>query len=111
MNNFNLCKILHNAPSLSPNLQALPKGDIDIGCTAINLRSPIIPTEGFLFLAADFEQIEFRIFGHLSQDFHLLSAIKEGGDIFKKLAAIWLEKTVDVVTEDDRDKTKKVDKI
>merc|ERR1719233_1694910 len=94
--------------SVSPNLQALPKGAIDIGSITINLRSPFIPTKGFKFLAADFEQIEFRIYGHLSQDFHLIAAIKEGGDIFKKLAAIWLEKSVEMVTEDDRDKTKKV---
>ena len=94
--------------SVSPNLQALPKGVIKLDSITINLRSPFIPTKGFKFLAADFEQIEFRIFGHLSQDFHLLAAIKEGGDIFKKLAAIWLEKSIEMVTEDDRDKTKKV---
>ena len=94
--------------SVSPNLQAIPKGDLDVGIKTINLRSPIRPTQGFKFLAADFEQIEFRIFGHLSQDPHLGCAIREGGDIFKRLASIWLDKVVEMVTEDDRDKTKKV---
>ena len=94
--------------SVSPNLQAIPKGDIDIGSRTINLRSPIIPNQGCQFLAADFEQIEFRIFGHLSQDKHLVVAIREGGDIFKKLASIWLDRALEMVTEDDRDKTKKV---
>jgi len=94
--------------SVAPNLQAIPKGDIDIGSKTINLRTPIMPTQGFKFLAADFEQIEFRIFGHLSQDPHLGEAIKQGGDIFRKLAAIWLDKTLENVTEDDRDKTKRV---
>ena len=92
----------------SSNLQAIPKGDLDIGSKIINLRSPIRPTQGFKFLAADFEQIEFRIFGHLSQDPHLVSAIRVGGDIFKKMASIWLDKGVEMVPEDDRDKTKKV---
>ena len=35
-------------------------------------------------------------------------AIREGGDIFKKLASIWLDRALEMVTEDDRDKTKKV---
>jgi len=94
--------------SVSPNLQAIPKGDIDIDIKTINLRTPIVPTKGFKFLAADFEQIEFRIFGHLSQDPYLIAAIKDGGDIFRKLAAIWLNKVLENVTEDDRDKTKRV---
>jgi hypothetical protein len=32
----------------------------------------------------------------------------QGGDIFRKLAAIWLDNTVEMFTEDDRDKTKRV---
>ena len=32
----------------------------------------------------------------------------EGGDIFKKMASIWLDKAVEMVNEEDRDKTKKV---
>ena len=95
--------------SVSPNIQAIPKGEIDIGggCL-INIRDAFIPPPGHMFLSADFEQIEFRIFGHLSQDPAITGAIKEGGDIFKKLASFWLEKDVENVTVDDRDKTKRV---
>ena len=32
----------------------------------------------------------------------------QGGDILRKLAAIWLDNTVEMFTEDDRDKTKRV---
>ena len=72
--------------SVSPNLQAILKGDLDIGSKTINLRFAIRPTQGFKFLAADLEQIEFRIFGRLSRDPHLGSAIREGGEVGRHLA-------------------------
>ena len=74
----------------------------------INIRDAFIPPPGYKFLTADFEQIEFRIFGHLSQEPAITGAIKEGGDIFRKLASFWLDKSVDDVSQDDRDKTKRV---
>ena len=95
--------------SVSPNIQAIPKGEVDIGeGRCVNIRDAFIPPTNCVFLAADFEQIEFRIFGHLSQEPAIASAIREGGDMFRKLAAIWLDKKLDDVTGEDRDKTKRV---
>ena len=37
-----------------------------------------------------------------------IRAIKSGGDIFVELAAVWLEKEVDAVSRDDRERTKHV---
>ena len=95
--------------SVSPNIQAIPKGEIDIGeGRVINIRDSFIPPPNCLFLAADFEQIEFRIFGHLSQEPAIARAIREGGDMFRRLASLWLDKELAEVTGEDRDKTKRV---
>ena len=94
--------------SAEPNLQAVPKTDILISGEAINLRSPYLATNGFIFLAADFEQIEFRIYGHLSGDPTLLSVVKEENDIFAKLSSVWQDKEITQVTTDEREKTKRM---
>ena len=65
-------------------------------------------TTGFIFLAADFEQIEFRIYGQLSGDPTLLSVLKQEDDVFTKLSSIWQDKEVKEVTMDDREKTKRM---
>ena len=98
--------------SVSPNLQAVPKvpkGVTDLGeegkeGTFINIRAVFQPSVGRTFLSADFEQIEFRIFGHLSQDPQVCQALREGGDVFNKLAAFWLDKSVADVSEEERDR-------
>ena len=55
-------------------------------------------------LSAEFEQIEFRIFGYLSQDPQICQALKEGGDVFNKLAAFWLDKSAAGVSEEERER-------
>ena len=92
--------------SVSPNLQAVPKGVTDLGGdgTLVNIRAAFQPSAGRTFLSADFEQIEFRIFGHLSQDPQINQALREGGDVFNKLAAFWLDKSAVEVSEEERDR-------
>ena len=92
--------------SVTPNLQGVPKGDIKAGGRTVRLRSSIVPSAGFVFLCADFEQIELRIYAAQSGDEGLLAATREGGDIFRRLAATWLGKELAAVTESDRDRTK-----
>ena len=95
--------------SVSPNLQAVPKGVIELGdSTRVNIRAVFLPARGHKFLTADFEQIEFRLFGYFSQDPQINQALKEGGDVFRKLAAFWLDKEMSDVTEVDRERTKRV---
>ena len=92
--------------SVSPNLQAVPKGVTDLGGdgTLVNIRAAFQPSAGRTFLSADFEQIEFRIFGHLSQDPQISQALREGGDVFNRLAAFWLDKSAVEVSEEERDR-------
>lgn len=94
--------------SVSPNLQGIPKGEIEAGGQTINLRSSLVSSEERVFLCADFEQIELRIYAALSLDPGLMAATREGGDIFCKLAAAWLDRDQHLVTEDEREKTKRL---
>ncbi|XP_054283358.1 DNA polymerase nu-like [Macrosteles quadrilineatus] len=91
--------------SKNPNLQAFPKCPIDVqDGETVNLREMFIAREGCSFLAADFQQIEFRVFAHFTQDRSLLQAFSEGGDIFQRLAERWLGGK----GEEEREKTKRI---
>ena len=72
--------------------------------TRVNIRAFFQPSKGRAFLSADFEQIEFRIFGHLSQDPQISQAFQEGGDVVNKLAAFWLDKSAASVSEEERER-------
>ena len=72
--------------------------------TLVNIRAFFQPSQGRTFLSADFEQIEFRIFVHLSQDPQINHALREGGVVFNKLAAFWLDKSAVHVSEEERDR-------
>lgn len=59
--------------SKNPNLQAIPKVTVQLqGEESIYLRAVFKAREGFTFLAADFQQIEFRVFAHFTEDNTLL---------------------------------------
>src|SRR5665213_2014999 len=46
-------------------------------------RNAFVPTEGYRFLVADYNQIELRVIAHLSQDPGLVGAFSEGRDIHR----------------------------
>ncbi|MEA3485885.1 MAG: DNA polymerase I, partial [Candidatus Aerophobetes bacterium] len=69
--------------SSQPNLQNIPiKEKI-----SEELRLSFIADEGYLFLSADYSQIELRILAHLSKDANLRSAFAENEDIHRQTAA------------------------
>jgi len=92
--------------SVSPNLQAIPKTELQLARSTVHLRSAFVASPGFVLVAADYEQIELRILAHLSGDRGLLKAIRSGGDVFTELAALWLGKSADRVVPPEREKTK-----
>ncbi len=68
--------------SEKPNLQNLPlKGDL-----AKEFRKIFVSEDGFVFISADYSQIELRILAHLSQDENLILAFKEDWDIHGEVA-------------------------
>lgn len=84
--------------SSEPNLQNIPVK----GQWAELLREIFIPEEGYLFLSADYSQIELRILAHLSEDPSLINAFKEGKDIHRKTASEIFSIKEEEVTEEQR---------
>lgn len=68
--------------SSNPNLQNIPI-KTDLGR---KIRQAFIPEPGFLFLGADYSQIELRLLAHLSGDISLIKAFQEDKDIHAQTA-------------------------
>jgi DNA polymerase-1 len=77
-----------------PNLQNIPRGDI--------IRRAFIPEDGYVFIDADFSQIELRCIAHYTQDENMLQAYHKGADLHKKTIADMLKKPISEVTEKER---------
>jgi len=68
--------------SENPNLQTLPlEGEL-----ANYLRKCFVAEDGYVFLKADYSQIELRLLAHLSQDENLISAFKNNLDLHLQTA-------------------------
>ncbi|MCC8066482.1 MAG: DNA polymerase I, partial [Clostridiales bacterium] len=69
--------------STEPNLQNIPIR-MELGRL---IRKVFVPDEGFVFLDADYSQIELRVLAHLSGDEDLIQAYQEAQDIHTTTAA------------------------
>lgn len=90
--------------STEPNLQNIPTR-IDLGK---QLRKVFKPAEGYLFIDADYSQIELRVLAHISQDEHMLEAFRNQEDIHKQAASKVLGIPITEVTKEQRSKAKAV---
>lgn len=90
--------------SAEPNLQNIPTR-FELGK---QLRKVFKPKEGYIFLDADYSQIELRVFAHISSDENMIKAFKDGTDIHREVASKVFEKTLDEVTPEERTKAKAV---
>nr|XP_034830768.1 DNA polymerase nu-like [Maniola hyperantus] len=102
--------------SNNPNLQAIPKmpfnlvlfpNDDDKDKQTLNFRSVYVARPGYTLLAADFKHIECRVFAQAAADTGLLSAL-QSPDLFRVLAAKWLNKPESEVCGEDRERTKRM---
>ena len=84
--------------SSSPNLQNIPIRT-EVGQ---QIRRGFIPRDGWLFLAADYSQVELRVLAHISQDEALINAFREDQDIHKTTAAAVYGIPVEEVTYNQR---------
>ncbi len=69
--------------SAEPNLQNIPIR-MELGRL---IRRVFIPREGFVFLDADYSQIELRVLAHLSADENLIAAYRHADDIHRITAS------------------------
>ena len=90
--------------STEPNLQNIPTR-IELGK---RLRKVFEPKPGYVFIDADYSQIELRVLAHISQDTHMLDAFKNGEDIHKQAASKVLGIPIDEVTKEQRSAAKAV---
>lgn len=69
--------------STEPNLQNIPVR-MELGRL---IRKVFVPEEGYVFLDADYSQIELRVLAHMSGDEKLIQAYKEAQDIHRLTAS------------------------
>lgn len=91
--------------STEPNLQNIPIR-MELGR---QLRKVFIPSDdSFIFLDADYSQIELRILAHISQDPTMIQAYINGDDIHKITASQVLKIPLEEVTPEQRSDAKAV---
>ncbi|AQK40089.1 Helicase and polymerase-containing protein TEBICHI [Zea mays] len=75
----------------------------------INARDFFIPTkENWLFITADYSQIELRLMAHFSKDHMLVELLKKpDGDVFTMIASRWAEKEEALISSKERENTKR----
>ena len=90
--------------SSDPNLQNIPIRR-ELGQ---EIRRAFVPRTGWIFLAADYSQIELRLLAHLSQDPAFVGAFRAGGDIHRQTAAIIFGVDPEDVTKEMRARAKTI---
>jgi len=90
--------------SSDPNLQNIPiRSEIGRG-----IRKGFVPEEGWLFVGADYSQIELRVLAHLSGDPAFVEAFREGRDIHRETAARIFGVASEAVSPAMRDQAKTI---
>lgn len=90
--------------STEPNLQNIPVR-IALGR---EIRKVFVPEDGFVFVDADYSQIELRILAHMSGDEHLIAAYANAEDIHAMTASQVFGVPIDEVTPLQRHNAKAV---
>ncbi|HBY21029.1 MAG: DNA polymerase I [Clostridiales bacterium GWE2_32_10] len=91
--------------STEPNLQNIPIR-LEIGKEIRKIFVPI--SDEYIFMDADYSQIELRLLAHISGDETLINAYKEGQDIHRLTASQVLGIPFDEVTKEQRSNAKAV---
>lgn len=90
--------------STDPNLQNIPIR-MELGK---QIRKVFIPEEGYVFLDADYSQIELRVLAHMSGDERLITAYREAKDIHRITASEVFHIPFEEVTSAQRSSAKAV---
>lgn len=90
--------------STEPNLQNIPVR-MELGRL---IRKVFVPEDGYVFLDADYSQIELRVLAHMSGDEKLIQAYREAEDIHRLTASQVFHVPIDEVTDLQRRNAKAV---
>ena len=90
--------------STEPNLQNIPMR-MELGR---QIRKVFVPREGFVFVDADYSQIELRLLAHMSGDERLIEAYKTDSDIHRITASQVFHIPMEEVTDLQRRNAKAV---
>ena len=90
--------------STEPNLQNIPTR-YELGKL---LRKAFKPAEGYIYIDADYSQIELRVLAHISGDRTMLKAFRNDEDIHKQAASKVFEVPIEEVTKEQRTSAKAV---
>lgn len=72
------------------------------------IRRAFVPEEGYIFLSADYSQIDLRVLAHLSGDTVLCNAFREGADIHRATASEVFHVPTEKVSEEERKRAKAI---
>ena len=90
--------------STEPNLQNIPTRD-DFGK---NIKKSFKPEEGYIYIDADYSQIELRVLAHIAQDKNMIKAFNNDEDIHREVASKVFNTPFNEVTSQQRSKAKAV---
>ena len=90
--------------STEPNLQNIPIR-MELGR---KIRKAFVPKENFVFIDADYSQIELRLLAHMSEDEALIQAYHQANDIHRMTASQVFHIPFDEVTNTQRSNAKAV---
>jgi len=90
--------------STEPNLQNIPMR-MELGR---KIRKAFIPRKGYVFVDADYSQIELRLLAHMSEDKQLIEAYKKDADIHRITASKVFHTPFEEVTDLQRRNAKAV---
>ena len=90
--------------STEPNLQNIPSRD-EFGR---NIKKAFKPQEGYVYIDADYSQIELRVLSHIAKDNNMINAFKNDEDIHREVASRVFNIPMEEVTKEQRRRAKAV---
>jgi len=90
--------------STDPNLQNIPTR-MELGK---KLRKVFKPKENYIYIDADYSQIELRVLAHISQDKNMIEAFNKNEDIHTQAASKVFNTPIEEVTKEQRSNAKAV---
>lgn len=95
-----------NLQSISNKVEFIPYGRKQL--LSVSIRNSFVPSPGYVFVSADYAQLELRLMAHFSKDEILLQHLTSETDAFIHIASHWLKKPVEQINFDERQITKHI---